>query len=274
MLENDPAAGGSPGGRVLFVPGGKSAGSGEHHRCSLGPPVQIVILDNCTLNRHPCRFLGPGAVPGDTPSARKSGGFGIFRLLRGEGTVATIRKTRMPKEVVFLDEKEAREELRFFLKDTVRRSVDFSRTAQNLGAPPPPVQKPVPGGAARITLTGPEEWTAVGDISLREALGNRRSVRKYSHRPFRSKNLPSCSGPPRASGAKRIRFAPTAPSRRRGAGTPSRPTWRSSGSRAWKEDSTATSPWSTPSFPWVIRTVSRRRRSGRPSVRNLPGRER
>jgi hypothetical protein len=26
----------------------KSAGSGERHRCSLGPPVQIVVLDNCT----------------------------------------------------------------------------------------------------------------------------------------------------------------------------------------------------------------------------------
>ncbi len=65
-----------------------------------------------------------------------------------------------------MDDKAAREELRFFLKDTVRLSRGFFRTAQNLGAPPPPVQKPVPGGAARIPLPVPEEWTAVGDVSL------------------------------------------------------------------------------------------------------------
>jgi hypothetical protein len=32
--------------RVIHDP--KSAGSGECHQCSLGPPVQIVVLDNCT----------------------------------------------------------------------------------------------------------------------------------------------------------------------------------------------------------------------------------
>lgn len=83
-----------------------------------------------------------------------------------------------------MDEKSARQELRFFLKDTMRLSVDFSRTAQNLGTPPPPVQKPVPEGTVRIPLHGPEEWTAVGDISLREAMGRRRSVRKFSDRSF------------------------------------------------------------------------------------------
>ncbi|MGD9822453.1 MAG: nitroreductase family protein, partial [Aminobacteriaceae bacterium] len=88
-----------------------------------------------------------------------------------------------------MDDTTAREELRFFLKDTVRLSVDFSRTAQNLGAPPPPVQKPVPGGAARIPLPVPEEWTAVGDVSLREAIGRRRSVRKFSARPFTLEEL-------------------------------------------------------------------------------------
>jgi len=74
-----------------------------------------------------------------------------------------------------VDDKAAREELRFFLKDTVRLSVDFSRTAQNLGAPPPPVQKPVPGGAARSPLPVPEAWAAVGDVSLREAIGRPRT---------------------------------------------------------------------------------------------------
>lgn len=88
-----------------------------------------------------------------------------------------------------MDDTTAREELRFFLKDTVRQSVDFSRTAQNLGAPPPPVQKPVPGGAARISLPGPEKWTAVGDLSLREAMGRRRSVRQFSNRPFTLEEL-------------------------------------------------------------------------------------
>ena len=173
-----------------------------------------------------------------------------------------------------MDDTTAREELRFFLKDTVRRSVDFSRTAQNLGAPPPPVQKPVPGDAARISLPGPEKWTAVGDLSLREAMERRRSVRQFSNRPFSLEELA---------------FLLWATQGVRGESDPVR-TYRtvpSAGCRhpfetylavfrveGWRRDSIGNFPWSMPFCPWGIRTVSRRRRRGRPSVRNSPGRER
>ena len=171
----------------------------------------------------------------------------------------------MPKEVV-LDEKE-RGGTPLLPEGYGAPVRGFSRTAQNLGLRRLPC-KAVPGCGADHT-TGPEEDRR-GDIP-REA-PREPAVRDTPTGPFgRRTCLPALA--PRASGeADPVRTYRTVPSA--GAGTPSRPTWRSSGSRAWKEDSTATSPWSTPSFPWVIRTVSRRRRSGRPSVRNLPGRER
>lgn len=65
---------------------------------------------------------------------------------------------------------------RYFLKDSIRRSVDFSMTDQNTGVEPPPVQKPCPPGAARVDLP---DHNGLGKISLADAIGRRESRRKY-----------------------------------------------------------------------------------------------
>ncbi len=72
-----------------------------------------------------------------------------------------------------------KKELREFLKDTIRQTVDFSATKQNLGYPPPPVQKPLPPGAEVVPLPRREEWKSIGDLSVDEGIARRHSVRKY-----------------------------------------------------------------------------------------------
>jgi len=65
---------------------------------------------------------------------------------------------------------------RYFLKDRVRKSVDFSRTDQYLGVEPPPIQKPLPEGAMVIELPDPHGF---GKISMEEAISGRESRRSY-----------------------------------------------------------------------------------------------
>ncbi|MYL82028.1 SagB/ThcOx family dehydrogenase [Desulfovibrio aerotolerans] len=74
--------------------------------------------------------------------------------------------------------------LKFFLKDTIRKMVDFSQTAQNQGLPPPPLQKPYPAGAALIPLARPGEWTGVGAVSVAEAIARRKSHRSFRQQLF------------------------------------------------------------------------------------------
>ena len=82
-----------------------------------------------------------------------------------------------------------KEEYRWFLKDTVRTTVDFSQTQQNLGYPPPPVQKPRPEGSHIIPLPGPDEGGAPRDISVAEAIRRRSSHRNYSAKPLAIEEL-------------------------------------------------------------------------------------
>jgi SagB-type dehydrogenase family enzyme len=72
---------------------------------------------------------------------------------------------------------------RDFLRDGVRKRADFSRTAQNLGLPEPPRQKPVAAGQARIALPGPDAWK-VSAIGLEEAIARRRSHRRFEAKPL------------------------------------------------------------------------------------------
>jgi SagB-type dehydrogenase family enzyme len=63
-------------------------------------------------------------------------------------------------------------DLKFFLKDTVRKMVDFSTTAQNRGLPAPPLEQPYPAGAALVALPGPGEgWPGIAPLPLAEELG-------------------------------------------------------------------------------------------------------
>lgn len=73
---------------------------------------------------------------------------------------------------------------RGFLKDSIRLAVDFSRTDQSRGVPPPPVQKPYPPSAARIDLVPKGQWRSIQETGLLAAIGNR-----MSHRRFKSEAL-------------------------------------------------------------------------------------
>jgi len=72
-----------------------------------------------------------------------------------------------------------KERLRAFLKDTIRREVDFSQTDQNRGLAPPPVEKPCAPHARRIDLPGTQEFSDLGRIDLFTAIRRRESVRTY-----------------------------------------------------------------------------------------------
>ncbi len=72
-------------------------------------------------------------------------------------------------------------DLKFFLKDTIRKMVDFSTTAQNRGIAPPPLQKPYAPDATLTPLPGPDcGWPGIAPRSVAEAIAGRVSRRKYT----------------------------------------------------------------------------------------------
>lgn len=71
------------------------------------------------------------------------------------------------------------EQLRYFLKDTIRRTIDFSRTDQHRGVPPPPIEKPYAPEALRIALPQQGQWEGIGRIDVLEAIARRRSHRSF-----------------------------------------------------------------------------------------------
>src|SRR5512133_2786916 len=70
-------------------------------------------------------------------------------------------------------------ELRAFLKSGDWAAWDVTETDQRRGLPPPPLEKPAPAGAPRVALVPPERFS-VGAMPLMQAIGQRRSRRKYS----------------------------------------------------------------------------------------------
>jgi SagB-type dehydrogenase family enzyme len=79
--------------------------------------------------------------------------------------------------------------LRFFLKDTVRKRVDFSRTDQSRGVLPPPVEKPVDAGRPVVALPPRGEWHNIPPRDLAGAIAHRRSRRSYLDRPLSLEEL-------------------------------------------------------------------------------------
>ncbi len=79
---------------------------------------------------------------------------------------------------------------RFLLKDTIRQQIDFSRTDQSRGVPPPPLQAPCPPDAARIDLPdGQEALARLGRMPVGEAITRRGSVRQYDDAPLTLEEL-------------------------------------------------------------------------------------
>ena len=73
------------------------------------------------------------------------------------------------------------EQYRYFLKDTIRKSIDFRNTDQHKGVPVPPIEKPYDSKAPRIQLPTPDQWTRqIEKQDLIFAISNRKSRRKFT----------------------------------------------------------------------------------------------
>lgn len=81
-------------------------------------------------------------------------------------------------------EKDLLKQFRYFLKDSVRKRVDFSQTDQNRGVDPPPIEKPYPANALRIDLVKPGDWKKIPVMDLTTAIRNRQSRRMYKDQPL------------------------------------------------------------------------------------------
>jgi SagB-type dehydrogenase family enzyme len=84
---------------------------------------------------------------------------------------------------------ESARRLRAFLKDTIRKRVDFSRTDQSRGLALPPVEKPYRKDQRIVGLPPPTEWKTVPSIDLTRAIGNRRSRRAFLRQPLSIEEL-------------------------------------------------------------------------------------
>ncbi|MFP4446942.1 MAG: SagB/ThcOx family dehydrogenase [Desulfosudaceae bacterium] len=68
---------------------------------------------------------------------------------------------------------------REFLKDSIRKRIDFRRTDQNRGVPRPPLEKPAADDATLIDLPRPDQWDNIPGIKLNFAIAHRKSRRAY-----------------------------------------------------------------------------------------------
>jgi SagB-type dehydrogenase family enzyme len=73
---------------------------------------------------------------------------------------------------------------REFLKDRIRKSVDFSLTEQSKGVPVPAIEKPHNENGLIINLSLNESWEEKYDISLSRAIMERKSHRKFKDEPL------------------------------------------------------------------------------------------
>lgn len=73
---------------------------------------------------------------------------------------------------------------RYFLKDSIRKRIDFRFTDQNQGVTVPPIEKKCRDGANLIDLPGHDQWKNISQTGLTTAIGNRKS-----HRVYRQLNL-------------------------------------------------------------------------------------
>ena len=71
------------------------------------------------------------------------------------------------------------EQCRYFLKDSIRKRVDFAQADQNRGVAPPPIEKPFDKQARRIDLIPPRQFRNIAAVDLFSAIQNRQSRRTY-----------------------------------------------------------------------------------------------
>ena len=80
------------------------------------------------------------------------------------------------------------DKLRYFLKDSIRKTIDFTQTDQNLGYPMPTPVKEIPPDAELIALPPPEASIGKG-VSVATAIGQRHSVRKFRNQSLSLEEL-------------------------------------------------------------------------------------
>ena len=68
---------------------------------------------------------------------------------------------------------------RYFLKDSIRKKINFRFTDQNQGIPVPPIEKQCMDGASFIDLPDPGMWKNIPKRDITMAIGNRKSHRVY-----------------------------------------------------------------------------------------------
>jgi SagB-type dehydrogenase family enzyme len=76
------------------------------------------------------------------------------------------------------------QQYRNFLKDTVRRTIDFSMTDQSAGIEAPPLEKPCPPGGSFIDLVRKDTWRGFSGIDLITAIEERTSHRRFTAEPL------------------------------------------------------------------------------------------
>jgi len=82
------------------------------------------------------------------------------------------------------------DEHRLFLKDTLRKSVDFRLTDQNKGVPAPALEKPFAADAHRISLPGYKQWAEyVENKDIVSVISQRRSTRIFKSRNLKIEEL-------------------------------------------------------------------------------------
>jgi SagB-type dehydrogenase family enzyme len=81
------------------------------------------------------------------------------------------------------------EQYRYFLKDSVRRTINFALTDQSQGIRPPPIQRPYPADVERINLTGKTELEGMFNVDLFSAIKNRQSHRHFRDAPLTIQEL-------------------------------------------------------------------------------------
>jgi len=77
---------------------------------------------------------------------------------------------------------------RNFLKDSIRKSIDFSQTDQSLGIPAPLIEKPYSPDSFLIKLNT-ANWQKIYPLKLSEAIKNRESRRIYTGDPLSLQEL-------------------------------------------------------------------------------------
>lgn len=77
---------------------------------------------------------------------------------------------------------------RNFLKDSIRKTIDFSKTDQNQGVPAPVIEKPYAPDSVLIKLET-ADWEEIYPAKLSTAIKNRESRRRYTEEPLNLQEL-------------------------------------------------------------------------------------